>query len=82
MDGARNLISALESQESLRRVVFASSTEVYTQKGGEWVDEKSPIEPESFSGKRLLDGERLVPSSFLRTSFVSAASTVPAGPQH
>ena len=44
------------------------------------MDEKWPIEPESFSGKRLLDGERLVPRSFPRASFVSAASTAPAGP--
>ena len=80
MDGARNLISALESQKILRRVVFVSSTEVYAQKGGERVDEKSPIEPESFSGKRLFDGECLVPRSFPRASFVSAASTAPVGP--
>ena len=61
VDGARNVISALESQKSLHRVVLVFSTEVYAQKGGEWVDEKSPTEPESFSGNRLLDGERLVP---------------------
>jgi hypothetical protein len=80
VDGARNVISALESQKSLHRVVLVFSTEVYAQKGGEWVDEKSPIKPESFSGNRLLDGERLVPRSFLRASFVSVASTAPAGP--
>jgi len=50
VEGVRNLISALESQKSLRRVVFVSSTEVYAQKGSEWVDEESPTEPESFSG--------------------------------
>jgi nucleoside-diphosphate-sugar epimerase len=64
VDGARNVISALESQKSLHRVVFVFSTEVYAQRGSEWVDEEFPTEPESFSGKRLLDGERRVLRSF------------------
>lgn len=57
----RALIHALSAgQESVRRVIFVSSTGVYAQSGGEWVDEESPTRPESFSGKRLLEGERLV----------------------
>lgn len=59
-DGPRNLITALEPQENLRRFIFVSSTGVYGQKGGEWVDEESPAGPETTSGKRLLEGERLV----------------------
>lgn len=60
VDGSRNLLSALVSQENLRRFVFVSSTGVYAQKNGEWVDEESPTEPENFSGNRLLEGERAV----------------------
>ncbi len=48
MDGARNLISALESQKGLHRDVFVFSTEVYDKRGSEWVDEKLPTEPERF----------------------------------
>lgn len=59
--GARNLLAALEaSAGALRRFVFVSSTSVYAQSAGEWVDEDSPTEPVRFSGKRLLEGECLV----------------------
>ena len=55
----QNLLSALGSQRDLRRFVFVSSTGVYAQRNGEWVDEFSPTDPESASGRRLLAGERL-----------------------
>lgn len=59
--GPGNLLVALEPQhDTLRRVVLVSSTGVYAQRGGEWVDEDSPTEPSSTSGKRLLEGERLL----------------------
>jgi len=59
--GPRNLVAALaETQATLRRFVFVSSTGVYAQRAGEWVDESSPTEPVQFSGARLLEGERLV----------------------
>jgi nucleoside-diphosphate-sugar epimerase len=58
VDGPRNLLSALAPQGSLRRFVFVSSTGVYAQREGEWVDEESPTEPQSYSGRRLLEGER------------------------
>jgi nucleoside-diphosphate-sugar epimerase len=46
--------------QSVRRLIFVSSTSVYGQSKGEWVDENSPTKPGQFSGKRLLEGERLV----------------------
>lgn len=59
--GPRNLIRALEGQgRHPRRLIFTSSTSVYAQTDGQWVDEASPVEPDSFSGQRLLQGERLV----------------------
>ncbi len=57
--GPRNLLAALEPQRDLQRFIFVSSTGVYAQKNGEWVDEDSPTNPETNSGKRLLEGERL-----------------------
>ena len=61
VEGPRNLLDALAAgQDGIRRIIFVSSTGVYAQSGGEWVDEDSPTRPESFSGKRLLEGEQLV----------------------
>ena len=58
VEGPRNLLSALETQD-VRRVLFTSSTGVYGQRDGEWVDEGSPTEPESSSGRTLLEGEQV-----------------------
>jgi len=61
VDGLRNLLHALDDQRhSLRRVFFTSSTGVYAQSSGAWVDETSPTEPAEFSGIRVLEGERLL----------------------
>ena len=54
VEGLRRLIRATGSP---RRLVFASSTGVYGQKSGEWVDERSPTEPGHFTGIRMLEGE-------------------------
>lgn len=60
VDGPRYLLGALREQgQRPRRVLFTSSTSVYGQRGGEWVDEDSPTEPGGFSGARMLDGERV-----------------------
>jgi nucleoside-diphosphate-sugar epimerase len=40
-----------------RRLLYVSSTAVYAQQDGEWVDETSPAEPLGFAGRRLLEGE-------------------------
>jgi len=69
--GPRNLLAALESQRDALRFIFVSSSGVYAQKNGEWVDEDSPTNPETNSGKRLLEGERLalggpIPATVLR----------------
>lgn len=61
VDGPRNLLAALVGQgQRPRRLLFVSSTGVYGQQDGEWVDETSPTEPVGFSGRRLLEGEALV----------------------
>lgn len=56
--GLRNLLEALEAQaQHPRRVLFVSSTSVYAQQDGEWVDESSPTQPVHFSGRRVLEAE-------------------------
>ena len=59
--GIRNLLNHLsESNQPIRRIFFTSSTAVYAQTGGEWVDETSEPLPAEFSGRRLLEGEELL----------------------
>ena len=61
VEGPRRLIEALDRQgHAPRRVFFVSSTTVYEQSDGSWVDEDSPTEPENFSGLRVCEGERIV----------------------
>ena len=46
VDGPANLLAALAAAGGApRRVIFASSTAVYAQQEGEWVDEQSPTRP-------------------------------------
>ncbi|MEE9171876.1 MAG: SDR family oxidoreductase [candidate division NC10 bacterium] len=61
VDGLRHLLDALQRQrQPVRRIFFTSSTTVYTQSDGGWVDEDSPTEPEHFAGIRMLEAERAV----------------------
>ena len=61
LDGPRNLLAAMVSQERPpRRLFFTSSTAVYAQAAGEWVDEDSPEEAEDFAGRRLREGEEIL----------------------
>jgi nucleoside-diphosphate-sugar epimerase len=59
VDGLRYLMAALDGHP-VRRILYTSSTGVYAQSAGEWVDEDSPAEPQHFSGRRLLEGEHLL----------------------
>jgi nucleoside-diphosphate-sugar epimerase len=43
-------------------IIWVSSTGVYGQSCGEWVDESSVTSPKSYRGKRLLEAENLVKS--------------------
>jgi nucleoside-diphosphate-sugar epimerase len=66
VEGLRNLLEVLASRSAPpRRVIFVSSTAVYGQKKGEWVDETSATEPGHFSGERLLEAEALLRESEL-----------------
>ena len=72
VDGLRHALEVVaERGERLRRVLFTSSTSVYAQSAGEWVDEESATEPRGFRGARVLEAERMlfasgVPATALR----------------
>jgi electron-transferring-flavoprotein dehydrogenase len=54
VDGIRRLLDALETT----RLIFVSSTAVYAEDAGEWVDESTPARAEQFNGRVLLEAER------------------------
>jgi nucleoside-diphosphate-sugar epimerase len=61
VEGLSNLLEALDRQgHRPARIFFVSSTAVYAQQRGEWVDEASPTEPAHFSGRRLIEAERIL----------------------
>ncbi len=55
VDGLQNVLDHLPP--STRRIVYASSTGVYGQTSGEWVDEDSPTQPLHESGRVCLEAE-------------------------
>ena len=71
VNGLRHVLGWLREQGQVpRRVLFVSSTGVYGQQLGEWVDEESPVQPEGFSGRILLEAERLLLDSGLPASVI------------
>jgi nucleoside-diphosphate-sugar epimerase len=55
VDGLQAVLDHLP--RSVRRFVYAGSTGVYGQAGGEWVDEQSPTVPEHESGRVVMEAE-------------------------
>ena len=63
VDGPRNVLRAVARTSSPRRVLFASSTRVYPQSAGEWVDEESSTDGDDPFARLLLEGEAAVRES-------------------
>ncbi|MEI8376470.1 MAG: SDR family oxidoreductase [Planctomycetota bacterium] len=55
-DGLLAVLDAVSPQ--VRRVILISSTGVYAEQGGGWVDESSPCQPSRASGRALLAAEQ------------------------
>lgn len=69
VDGLRHVLGWLErNAQAPRRIIFVSSSSVYGQVGGEWVDEVSLTQVEGFSGRLMLEAEQsLLLSGFAGT---------------
>lgn len=67
VEGTRQLLEWLRTK-SVRKYVSISSTSVYAQTDGSWVDEKSATEPISETGQVLVEAEKLL---------LNAAETIP-----
>ncbi|MBD8872403.1 NAD-dependent epimerase/dehydratase family protein [Rhodanobacter sp. DHB23] len=70
VDGLRHLLEALDAR-ALKQVLLVSSSAVYGEHGGDWVDEDTPPAPLGFNGALLLEAEQwlatqAVPSTVLR----------------
>lgn len=59
LQGARNLLAWLAAMPP-RKLVYTSSTSVYGQRDGSWVDENSPTKPGSETSRVLLETERVL----------------------
>lgn len=57
VDGLRHLLDALDCHK-LARVLFVSSSAVYGEHDGDWVDETTPTDPPGFNGAVLLEAEQ------------------------
>ncbi len=60
VDGLRAVVSEYGSRaDPPDRLLYASSTGVYGDRGGEWVDEETPVEPGTDRERVLADAERV-----------------------
>lgn len=55
---SRRLVAAFTRAGSPRRLVYLSTTSVYGDCGGDWVDESRPVDPQADRAWRRLDAER------------------------
>lgn len=70
VDGLNHVLDALDTRQ-VERVVFVSSSAVYGEHRGDWVDEDTPPAPQGFNGRILLEAEaalaaRAIPHTTLR----------------
>ena len=68
--GLRNVLSSIKGR--CRRFIYVSSTSVFGQSDGEWVDESSECKPTQPSGQNCLEAERLVWNYFPSTDVPNA----------
>ena len=71
VDGLRNVLGWLAGHgQAPRRLLFVSSSSVYAQQNGEWIDESAETAPKEYSGRVMLEAERLALDSGIPASVV------------
>ena len=63
LEGIGNYLAAIRKNPKPNLIVYLSSTGVYSDKKGEWVDETTPPEPDTEKGRILLEAEAQVLNS-------------------
>ena len=71
VEGLQNVLAAL--LKSPKRLILVSSTSVYHQQQGEWVDELSATQAAGFAGQAQLDAEALLLASHINSTVVRFA---------
>ncbi|MDJ0601033.1 MAG: SDR family oxidoreductase [Crocosphaera sp.] len=57
---AKNLVTALENNSTVKQVIYLSSGSVYGDQKGEWVDETSPLDTDNKYGQVLVEAESII----------------------
>lgn len=71
VEGLKHVLAWMAGRgQQPRRLLFVSSSSVYAQQGGEWVDETSATEPEGYSGRVMLEAEQAALTSGIPASVV------------
>lgn len=71
VDGLKHLLSWLKQHgQQPKRLLFVSSSGVYGQHDGQWIDETAPATASSYSGKIMLEAEQVALNSGIPTSLV------------
>ncbi|AMK33581.1 SDR family oxidoreductase [Pseudomonas mosselii] len=71
VEGLRHVLGWLAAKgQRPRRLVFVSSSSVYAQQDGEWIAEAAATQPEGYSGKVMLEAERLALGSGIPATIV------------
>ncbi|HLA31496.1 MAG TPA: SDR family oxidoreductase [Pseudomonas sp.] len=71
VEGLRRVLGWLAQQgQKPKRLLFVSSSSVYGQQGGEWIDECSPAEAAGYSGRIMREAEQLALHSGIPATLV------------
>ena len=71
VQGLKNVLEWLDDYgQAPERLLFVSSSSVYEQQGGEWVDETSPAKASAYSGRVMLEAEQVALNSGIPASVV------------
>ncbi len=62
VDGLQNVLNVMRHRT--QRFIAISSTSVYGQQNGEWIDEDSPAEPTRENGAIVLEAEQIIRDAF------------------
>lgn len=57
---AKTLVAALQESPSVQQVIYTSSYSVYGDRGGDWVDETTPVKPINLKAEILAETEQVL----------------------